>query len=670
MKVLFLAVSLCLLFYGHSPAGPAGGEGAGAGVVMSVRRDALFYGGSEEAHFAVNLENPGEKTVEGMDMIFKLYRQCRSRDELAEVREGKSRTIINSFYVRRGMRLEPGKLEEKFHLDLPSLGLTEGAWPFRVEMLKDGVKVAEARGFLFISRLQSGPPLMLMPLWNIHYPPLRDARGGELDGSLAAACSLSPEDRGFLPSLLRVMETHHGVRTAVALSGQTGSDLEAMAGQKEGEGVGGAAQVLGSLRVLASSGRAEVLSSTYGYADPAQLEEMGWRKDLAEQVLRGGNSLAVLLEDRAPRGFLPPLYSMHPELPALLDEAGISYTLITETYVSAARDGKRALAEARAGYPLLLRAGEMGEIRGMMVDSRTFHLLETWDAERDPEGLVVADDILAETLLFQRESPAERRLCLLAFPDSFRPRAEVLDRIYGAIELAPWVEASLPREALSRVPPRYTSALEPGRVLEDPPPYLTALRETRERLLTLLGALQDGDALGDSLYTGLMAGEGADLYEGYPEGAGGRYLDSLRNWVEDELTGIRVKDQGTLTLSGTQGELTVVVSNVNPYPVRARLTLSGRGVDFPQGDSREVTIEPRENSFSFPLTTRGKGGFLVDIDLYLGDMRVSGTTVNLRTSNINTLAIILLTVVLALIALNLATRKMSHWGKRGRHERA
>ena len=308
-------------------------------------------------------------------------------------------------------------------------------------------------------------------------------------------------------------------------------------------------------------------------------------------------------------------------------------------------------------------------MESMVVDARIFQVLENWDAQTDREGLVLADDILAETLLIQGEKPAERRICLLSFPDSFRPTGEVLDHLYHALELAPWVETSLPREALSQVSPRSAAALELGRVFEKVPPYLSGLEETRERLLQLRDALQEGDPLRETLYAGLLVGEGADLYGGYPEGAGGSFLESLRGWVEGELSGIRIREQGTLTLSGTQGEITVVVSNINTYPVRARLELSARGVDFPQGSYREVVIEPRENTFSFPVATRGKGGFLVDIGLYLGDLKVSEATVNLRTSNINTLAMIFLAVVLFLIALGMALRKMRRWGRRGKHER-
>jgi hypothetical protein len=662
-------LAACLFSFPPKAAGRPAEEAPALSI--AVAKDSFFYSGSEEARFRVSLENHGDKAAEGLDLLFKLYRPCRSRQELAEVREGKSRYIANALYVGRELKLEPGNTDISFAMDLASWGVEDGAWPFRLELQREGKELAETRGYVLVSRVQSGMPLKVVPLWDVHYPPLQDARGEGLDGSLADACSDDSSGRGFLFSLFRAMEAHPGVRSALALSGLSGEQLGMMAagGIEGGAASSGATYVLERLKGLWRAGRVEPLSSTYGYADLARLMEERWSDDAREQLLRGGNALAVLLQGSTPAGFFPPLYSMHPEVPGMLAGEGVSYTLTTETYLASAEQ-KGALSAARSGYPVRLDAGEGRTLDAMVVDASLYKMLEEWDREKDPEGRVLLDDIMAETFVIQKEKPAEKRLCLVAFPDSFRPDDETIDRLYDELELMPWLETSTPSEALSAVPPREEASVKVGYVEEEVPPYFAELRRVRELALLFRQALMEDNPLADSLYGYVMTAEAADLYEGYPSGAGARYLDSVSATVRGGLGNIAVAEQGSVTLSSTQGELTVVVNNLNPYPVKARISLAGRGVDFPQGDSREVVLEPQENSFSFPVATAGKGGFLVDVELSCGGLEVSKTVVSLRTSNINTLSIIFLVVLLGLLAAVWALKKMRHWGRRGKHERA
>ncbi len=636
---------------------------------LTVSKDSLFYSGGEEAKFRASLENPSDRAVEGLDLLFKLYRPCRTREELAEVREGKSRYIHNALYVKKGMRSEPGTAEIAFDLDLAGTGVSEGAWPFRLEALRGDEKVAETRGYVVVSKLQSGLPLVLVPLWDVHYPPARDAQGGELDPSLIESCASDASSRGFLFSLLRAMDSHPGVRSGLALPGLNAEQIGSSAGGEGGEGAAGAtAAVAGLLKSLWEGKRVELLSSTYAYADLALLIEEGWEEDAREQALRGGNALAVLLQGRAPGGLFPPRFSMHPELPGLLADEGAAYTLTTETYLAAAGD-KRALAEARSGFPLWLSSGGEIALEAMVVDAPLYAVLEGWDGDRDPGGRVVLDDILAETYVLQNAKPDEKRLCLLAFPDTFRPDAEVIDRLFDELELMPWVRTETPETALSAVRPREGRPVGIGRVEESAPPYFAELRGVRERILGYRQALLDDNPLKESLYRDLLAAQGSDLYDDHREGVGERFLRSLSDRLQAELDGIRVVEQGSVTLSSTQGELTVVVSNLNPYPVRAELSLSSRGVVFPRGERVEVLLEPQENRIGVPVITTGKGGFLVDIELRCGGLKVSGSLVNLRTSNINTLSVVFLVIVVALLLLAAALKRMRHWGRRGRHER-
>jgi hypothetical protein len=113
-----------------------------------------------------------------------------------------------------------------------------------------------------------------------------------------------------------------------------------------------------------------------------------------------------------------------------------------------------------------------------------------------------------------------------------------------------------------------------------------------------------------------------------------------------------------------------VVGNLNGYPVKADLILSDTSVNFPQGNRREVVINPQDNRFQFDVETSRKGSFLLDIVLTGENLEISRSTVNLRTSSLNTLALTFLAILLGALLLALLLRKMRRWGRRGKHEHA
>jgi hypothetical protein len=92
-------------------------------------------------------------------------------------------------------------------------------------------------------------------------------------------------------------------------------------------------------------------------------------------------------------------------------------------------------------------------------------------------------------------------------------------------------------------------------------------------------------------------------------------------------------------------------------------------LSFPEGSSRQVTIEPRENRFIFEVDTRRKGSFIVDIVLASGGLIIDSTTTTVNTSIINTLAIILLICLALLVALAVAVRRLLRKYRGGKHSK-
>jgi len=132
------------------------------------------------------------------------------------------------------------------------------------------------------------------------------------------------------------------------------------------------------------------------------------------------------------------------------------------------------------------------------------------------------------------------------------------------------------------------------------------------------------------------------------------------------MAGIQVQEHGTVTLASTRGELTVVVSSLNDYPIKAYST-SRTPPSVPEATGARWWSTPGQ-----PLQVRRgdqpQGSFLLDIVLSgEDDLEISRSTVNLRTSSLNTLALTFLAILLGalLLACSCADAPL---GRRGKHE--
>ncbi len=647
------------------PALPAPAVEEAPALSLRVTRDALWYTGNEKMPLDVALENPGAQALDGISVTFSLYSSCDDRTELFNFRAAKSHKARETISLATGLKVDPGVLHQEYEVDLPALDLPEGAWPYSVDATRRGTKVAEYQGFLMVHMTLHGEALEVMPLWESHYTPYRDAQGNLVESDLEAACNGEPGSEGFLYSLLSAVEGHPGVKSTLAFSSMVLEDLAEL-GASSGEQEGGASFVAEALRKSTGEGRASLLSSSYAYADLEQLENRGWVDDARGQVAMGLRVLQDFLPSVPDTGFFPPCYALGPQTPEILAEQGLTYTVVAEEDLAASAEGAALLSGTRAGYPVKLDAGEGQSIDAWVADEQLYAYLADDSTERSDQEVV--ENLLAETFLMQGDRPAEKRACLLAFPDDFQPEARLMDQIYAALESAPWLQTALPDAALDEVAMPEGPAVLPAAFLEADPVLFGQLDETRTFTMAYRDLLFEENSLKDLLYADVLAAENADLYlEGY-QSRGEQVLQSLNDRVSGEMAGVQVQERGTVTLASTKGVLTVAVSNTNDYPIKADLILSDTSVIFPEGNQREVVVNPQDNRFQFDVETQRKGSFLLDIVLTGEGLEISRSTVNLRTSSLNTLALIFLAALLGALLLAMLLRRMSHWGKRGRHE--
>jgi hypothetical protein len=254
------------------------------------------------------------------------------------------------------------------------------------------------------------------------------------------------------------------------------------------------------------------------------------------------------------------------------------------------------------------------------------------------------------------------------------PSQKFLQELYGSLEDCPWLKtrylSELNKDQFAIEGLALPAPVYPGSTSS----YIQKLESIRSDALDLTSAIIPEDhPLKEELSDNILTAENYRFLDEKNVAAAQKYLDSINAAIVGETSQVNIEEKRTVTLSGTKGQLKVDITSTLDYPIAATLRLYNNSVSYPDGNSRQVIIEPRENSFEFSIDTRRKGSFIIDILLESGDLVIAQTSTTVNTSIINTLAIILLACLAALVALIVILRRLSvrlHTGKhaKGRKE--
>ena len=125
--------------------------------------------------------------------------------------------------------------------------------------------------------------------------------------------------------------------------------------------------------------------------------------------------------------------------------------------------------------------------------------------------------------------------------------------------------------------------------------------------------------------------------------ASARESDAVAEAVRGEAAKVTTLS-GSFLFSARQGRVPITVTNKASYPVRVRINVSSPKVDFPDGTSRVVTVEPPGNSqVEFAAITRSTGTFPILVSLTSPDRSIAFDTAELsvRSTAINISALVL-----------------------------
>lgn len=666
LKVCLISALLILLLFPFT--GRPGAVAQEEGAKVSASMNAYYYAPGGRAYLDVDLDLPPRVRGDTISLDLLIYPSAITRSYLASFREEVHRYPI----ARRTLETIPPEAEwtdKEYEIDLNALGLPAGVYPFEVRLTQDGEKLAYDYNFLVIMGPGGGYPLNLSLLWTLDFLPTYDAQGNELDGGLAAACSSSPSETGFLYALAKVLKRTPEVRSNMILPGTTYQDLETLAVRAKGEGSGdrekGAAEVLALLDDMFKGGQVDLVTTSYTFADLDPLAALGWEDDAAKQMELGSGGAGDT--GAAGKGFVSPLFHLSDDTLQRIKQNGLEFTVVGGEAVQSSDAGKRLLEGTTLSQPVNF-ANQNGDVLKAFVRDEALYRYLEGTTQRDAPHMV--QSIIAELAVLQREKPYAIRSCVLAFPPSFVPSKEFLEGLYNSLKGCPWLQTRFLSElnrdqfALEGV------TLQAPLYGEAPSSYDQRLEAVRNDARSFSSALPEGHPLIEELARDILIAENYRFMEEKDVAAAQKYLDSINALIGGEVSRVKIEKKRSVTLSSTQGNLSVDITSGLDYPITATLRLENASLSFPEGNAKnDVIIEPRENHFTFSVNTHRKGSFIVDITLESGGLVLDQTSTAVNTSIINTLAIILLACFAFIVALVVAVRRLSARLRKGKHSK-
>ena len=112
------------------------------------------------------------------------------------------------------------------------------------------------------------------------------------------------------------------------------------------------------------------------------------------------------------------------------------------------------------------------------------------------------------------------------------------------------------------------------------------------------------------------------------------YLAGVNDRIRGQLSLVQAPERRSITLTARRGDIPVTIRNGAPYPVRVRVRLDSDTLDFPDGDVRDLELEPGAHTERFTVAARSSGAFRlrVIIESLDGSLQVANTRLTVRST--------------------------------------
>ncbi|MCB1261894.1 MAG: hypothetical protein KDB33_16120, partial [Acidimicrobiales bacterium] len=121
------------------------------------------------------------------------------------------------------------------------------------------------------------------------------------------------------------------------------------------------------------------------------------------------------------------------------------------------------------------------------------------------------------------------------------------------------------------------------------------------------------------------------------------YLDATVAQVDAAAASLTLPPQPRITVTEETVELTLIIDNAAEYPLQAELTLTSDKLDFPDGATQVVTLQPGSNRIPVDVSSRSSGAFPITVTLEApdGSIAIASTRFTVRSTAVSGIGLVL-----------------------------
>ena len=489
-----------------------------------------------------------------------------------------------------------------------TLGGRDGVHPVRVELRdRDDFDVIDefVTHLVYLPGEHSGPKLGVSIVLPIHSPPALQPDG-----------TRRRPDETELSGLSQAVDATRTLPVTFAPTPETIAALVASNDPRAGA-------VLTSLR-QAVADQAYVGGPYVPVSLPA-LTTAGLDGEVARQLNRGTATLTEVLRT-APASHIwvaqEPLDAVSIDL---LANQGVARVVATEAGLAPIPDQLVTLTR-----PFQLD-GERTSLEGAAADAG---LSAHFDSRANPA--LQAAHFLADLAVLYLDLPGEERGVVALAPREWRLDQVFLGTAVAGLLSHPVLEAIGLDTLFTNVPPA-TDLGEPlvRRPAVDPGGSLTGvvdrIRGVRDRLDALGSVLGATNAVSGDLGERLLVAQSADFRSARQRDP---YLVGVQEAIDEQLGGIEMPQNRSITLTARRGEIPVTFQNHTGHPVRVVVRMESDKLVFPRGKTLEIDLTRLNTTHRFPVVARTSGAFPIRITLLSpdGDLVVGRARLTVRST--------------------------------------